>query len=130
MDLPRPPNPPTSTTKNLPEIEPKPVLLQKYEKSSSFFPTIESRLPKFEKAEPKILDQKVGLAKEANDYNSNKRKEPSNETKKVESLKKTRNTLELHRIERFDSSFDSHYGEKVPRWISSVTIRKRVKTNS
>ncbi|CAG5110759.1 Oidioi.mRNA.OKI2018_I69.chr2.g5126.t1.cds [Oikopleura dioica] len=126
----RPPNPPISSTKNLPENEPKPVVvLQKNEKPSSFFPTIESRLPKFEKADQKIHDQQVGLAK-VDDYNSNKRKEPSNGTKKVESLKKTRNTLELHRIERFDSSFDSHYGENVPRWISSVTIRKRTKTNS
>lgn len=71
------------------------------------------------------------LKSETDDYDSNKRKDiPSSGTKKVECAEKT---IQETRFERFDSGFDSDddciYGEKVPRWIYSVTIRKRVKTN-
>lgn len=71
------------------------------------------------------------LKSETDDYDSNKRKDiPSSGTKKVECAEKT---IQETRFERFDSGFDCDddciYGEKVPRWISSVTIRKRVKTN-
>jgi len=115
----RPPN------NHLPEIENNEESKKERSEKQNQNVKLPTKLPSAPKSEL--------LKSETDDYESNKRKESnraSSGTKKLECAEKT---IQETRFERFDSGFDSDddciYGKKVPRWITSVTIRKRVKTN-